>query len=287
MIGGSILVVSDATGETAEKVVKAALAQFFGHEKVRVQVMPHLRDEAGVRAAVARAKELNALLVYTLVDPKLRTFVRRAADEMDVRPVDLLGSLLLQMGNHFGQDPLYKPGLGHELDAEYFRRVEAVEFAVNNDDGREPRNLRKADLVLVGVSRTSKTPLSSYIAHRGYRVANVPLVVGIPPPAELEKVDPARVFGLLVDPATLVEIRRTRMKHLGMDPSAGYGDLKAVRDELGWSKDVFAKHPTWTVLDITGKAIEETAAAILERWRAHFEPSNGGGGAATAGKPPA
>ena len=285
MIGGSILVVSDATGETAEKVVKAALAQFFGHEKVRVQVMPHLRDEAGVRAAVARAKELNALLVYTLVDPKLRTFVRRAADELDVRPVDLLGSLLLQMGNHFGQDPLYKPGLGHELDAEYFKRVEAVEFAVNNDDGREPRNLRKADLVLVGVSRTSKTPLSSYIAHRGYRVANVPLVVGIPPPAELEKVDPARVFGLLVDPATLVEIRRTRMKHLGMDPSAGYGDLKAVRDELAWSKDVFAKHPKWTVFDITEKAIEETAAAILERWRAHFEVSNGGGPA--AGKPSA
>lgn len=283
MIGGSILVVSDATGETAEKVVKAALAQFFGHEKVRVQVMPHLRDEAGVRAAVARAKELNALLVYTLVDPKLRTFVRRAADELDVRPVDLLGSLLLQMGNHFGQDPLYKPGLGHELDAEYFKRVEAVEFAVNNDDGREPRNLRKADIVLVGVSRTSKTPLSSYIAHRGYRVANVPLVVGIPPPAELEKVDPGRVFGLLLDPATLVEIRRTRMKHLGMDPGAGYGDLKAVREELGWSRDVFAKHPKWTVMDITGKAIEETAAAILERWRAHFEVSNGGG-AAPAGR---
>jgi regulator of PEP synthase PpsR (kinase-PPPase family) len=283
VIGGTILVVSDATGETAEKVVKAALAQFFEHDKVRVQVMPHLRDEAGVRAAVERAKELHALLVYTLVDPKLRTLVRRIADELEVRPVDLLGSLLLQMGNHFGQDPLYKPGLGHELDAEYFRRVEAVEFAVNNDDGREPRNLRKADLVLVGVSRTSKTPLSSYIAHRGYRVANVPLVGGIPPPAELEKVDPARVFGLLVDPATLVEIRRTRMKHLGMDPGSGYGDLKAVRDELGWSKEVFAKHPKWTVLDITGKAVEETAALILERWRAHFE-SVSGGGAAPAGK---
>jgi regulator of PEP synthase PpsR (kinase-PPPase family) len=284
VIGGSILVVSDATGETAEKVVKAALAQFFGHEKVRVQVMPHLRDEEGVRAAVAKAKELNALLVYTLVDPKLRTVVRRVADELDVRPVDLLGSLLLQMGNHFGQDPLYKPGLGHELDAEYFRRVEAVEFAVNNDDGREPRNLRKADIVLVGVSRTSKTPLSSYIAHRGYRVANVPLVIGIPPPPELEKLDPARVYGLLLDPATLVEIRRTRMKHLGMDPGSGYGDLKAVRDELQWSRDIFAKHPQWVVLDITGKAVEETAAAILERWRQRFEPNGGGATPLPAGK---
>jgi regulator of PEP synthase PpsR (kinase-PPPase family) len=273
VIGGTILVISDATGETGEKVVKAALAQFFDHEKVRVHVVPNLRDEASLRAAVAQAKSQKALLVYTLVEPGLRSVVRRIAEELEVRAVDLLGNLLLQMGNHFGEDPQYVPGLGHELDAAYFKRVEAVEFAVNNDDGREPRNLRRADIVLVGVSRTSKTPLSSYIAHRGYRVANVPLVVGIPPPKELDEVDAGRVFGLVVDPSVLLEIRRTRMEHLGMDASSGYGDPRRVREELDWSREVFAKHPGWTVLDITGKAVEETAAAILERYRARFDPA--------------
>lgn len=273
MIGGTILVASDATGETGEKVVRAALAQFFGNERVRVEVLPHVRDEAAVRSVVAQAKDRKALLVYTFVASNLRSLVRHLADEGEVRAVDLLGGLLLQMAMHFGEDPLYKPGLGHELNAEYFKRIDAVEFAVNNDDGREPRNLRKADIVLVGVSRTSKTPLSQYIAHRGYRVANVPLVQGIPPPKEIDSIDPRRVFGLVVDPSILVEVRRTRMKHLGMEPGAEYGDPRTVRTELEWCRQVFAAHPQWTVLDITGKAIEETAALVLERYRRHFDAS--------------
>ena len=280
--GGPILVVSDATGETGEKVVRAALAQFFGHDKVRVVTLPHVRDEAAVRGVVEQAKRQRALLVYTLVDPPLRGLVRRLTEEADVRAVDLLGSLLLQMGNHLGEDPLYEPGLGHQLDADYFRRVEAVEFAVNNDDGREPRNLRKADVVLVGISRTSKTPLSSYIAHRGYRVANVPVVLDIPLPKEIEQVEPGRVFGLMIDPNVLVDIRRTRMKRMGMEPDSGYGDVRHIRKELDYSRRLFAEHPQWTVLDITRKAIEETASSILELYRARFEhsaaaaPGNGG-----------
>jgi regulator of PEP synthase PpsR (kinase-PPPase family) len=285
MIGGTILIASDATGETGEKVVKAALAQFFGHEKVRATVLPHVRDEAAVRAVVEQAKKQNALLVYTLVGPPLRALVRRLADEMDVHAVDLLGGLLLQMGIHFGEDPLYTPGLGHELDAEYFKRVEAVEFAVNNDDGREPRNLKRADIVLVGISRTSKTPLSSYIAHRGYRVANVPVVQDIPLPKELDQVDARRVFALLIDPMTLVQIRRTRMKHLGMEPESGYGDPRHVRGELEYCRGLYAKHPEWTVLDITGKAIEETASSILERYRARFEAPAGNAPAAAPKAP--
>jgi regulator of PEP synthase PpsR (kinase-PPPase family) len=273
VIHGKVLVVSDATGETAEKVVRAALAQFGPHDGVRLQVTGHALDRDQVKALVEQAKREGALVVYTLVEPGLRGYIRRLAEEREVRAVDLLGVLLHQMSAHFGADPLYRPGLGHELDAEYFRRVEAVEFAVNNDDGREPRNLRRADIVLVGVSRTSKTPLSSYIAHRGYRVANVPLVAGIPPPKELDQVDPRRVFGLVVDPGVLVEIRRTRISQLGMRADDDYGDLRKVRQELDESKRLFGKHPEWTVLDITGKAVEETAAMILERWRQRFETS--------------
>ena len=283
MIGGTILVASDATGETGEKVVRAALVQFFGHEGVRVQVLTHVLDEPAVRAVVEQAKQRKALLVYTIVAPPLRALVRRLAEEAEVRAVDLLSGLLLQMAMHFGEDPLYTPGLGHELDAEYFRRVEAVEFAVNNDDGREPKNLKRADVILVGISRTSKTPLSQYIAHRGYRVANVPLVLGIPLPKEIEQVDPRRVFGLLVDPSVLGEIRRTRMKHLGMEPGSEYGDVRRIRQELEYCRQIFLSHPAWTLLDISGKAIEETASAILERYRERFEPAahaNGNGGAA-------
>lgn len=287
MIAGKILVLSDATGETGEKVVRAALAQFGPHEAVRIQVSGHVRDQAQVRAVVDQAKRENSLLVYTLVEPGLRSYIRSLSEEREVRAVDLLGALLYEMSTHFGEAPLYRPGLGHELDAEYFRRVEAVEFAVNNDDGREPRNLKRADIVLVGVSRTSKTPLSSYIAHRGYRVANVPLVIGIPPPKELDAIDPGRVFGLLVDPIVLAEIRKTRMAHLGLAEDDEYGDLRRVRQELEWAKQVYAKHPGWTVLDITGKAIEETAGAILERFRARYEANhgeaNGGRGARKAG----
>jgi regulator of PEP synthase PpsR (kinase-PPPase family) len=283
MISGTVLVASDATGETGEKVVRAALVQFFGSEKVRVVMVHHVLDDGAVRKMVEQAKQQKALLVYTIVAPPLRALVRRLADEAEIHAYDLMSGLLLQMSSHFGEDPLYKAGLGHELDAEYFRRVEAVEFAVNNDDGREPRNLKRADIVLVGISRTSKTPTSQYIAHRGYKVANVPLVMGIPLPKEIEQIDPRRVFGLLVDPTTLVEIRRTRMKHLGMEPGNEYGDIRRVRQELEHCRKLFTAHPEWTLFDISGKAVEETASAILERYRERFEAGNGGGAKATSG----
>ena len=279
MIGGTVLVASDATGETGEKVVRAALVQFFGSEKVRVVMVPHVLDDGAVRKVVEQAKQQKALLVYTIVAPPLRALVRRLAEAAEIHAYDLMSGLLLQMSSHFGEDPLYKAGLGHELDAEYFRRVEAVEFAVNNDDGREPRNLKRAEIVLVGISRTSKTPTSQYIAHRGYKVANVPLVMGIPLPKEIEQVDPRRVFGLLVDPSTLVEIRRTRMKHLGMAPGNEYGDIRRVREELEHCRKLFAAHPEWSLFDISGKAVEETASTILERYRERFEPSGGASGA--------
>jgi regulator of PEP synthase PpsR (kinase-PPPase family) len=288
MIGGTILVASDGTGETGEKSVRAALAQFFGNEHVRVEVRPHVLDEAMVRHVIEEAKRRNALLVYTLVSPPLRGMIRALAEEQDLRAIDLLGSLLLQMAIHFNEDPLYTPGLGHELNAEYFRRVDAVEFAVNNDDGREPRNLRKADIILVGISRTSKTPLSQYIAHRGYRVANVPMVLGIPLPVELSQVDSHRIFGLLMDPRTLVEVRRTRMRHLGMEPTNEYGDPRRIQAELDECRRIFAEHPEWTLINVSGKAIEETATTILETYRARFERDANGNGRpyALAAMPP-
>ncbi len=150
------------------------------------------------------------------------------------------------------------------LSDEYFRRIEAVEFTVKSDDGKEPRNFRKADLVLVGVSRTSKTPLSTILAQRGLKVANLPIVLGIEPPPELEEAPQERVVGLTIEINQLVEIRKARLKQLGMPIDASYGLADQVKAELDYARRIFDKHPHWPVIDVTGRAIEETAVIILE-----------------------
>jgi regulator of PEP synthase PpsR (kinase-PPPase family) len=265
--GPVIFAVSDSTGETAEQAVRAAVAQFRPPGDLRTLVFGRVRDEAAARAVVGRARREDALVVYTLVDPQQRARMREIAQENGVTAVDLLSGLILELSRHLGRTPLAVPGLGHQTDDAYFRRIEAVEFAVHNDDGRLPRNLGKAEVVLVGVSRTSKTPLSNYIAHRGLRVANVPIVKDLPIPRELEEVDPRRVFALVIDPVTLANVRRRRMEALGMPPTDAYADLHAIREEMLWARRLFRDHPGWTVVDTTDRAVEETAAAILETMR--------------------
>lgn len=266
----TVFAVSDATGETAEQAARAALAQFGAHHGARIQVVRQVRNEEALVSVLERAAALEALIVYTLVDPDLRGRMATLAQEHAVTAVDLLGGLIWELSRHLELPPLHLPGLGYETDEEYFRRIEAVEFTVYNDDGRLPENLTKADLVFVGLSRTSKTPLSNYIAHRGLKVANVPIVAGLPPPAELEEVDPRRVFALVVDPTVLVHVRRARLEAMGLEADARYGDLRHVRDEMRWARRLFREHPAWTVIDITERAIEETAAQVLETYRRRF-----------------
>ena len=266
-----MLAISDATGETAEQSCRAALAQFGHFEDARIRMLPHILNERALERAVIEAKEEKALLVYTLVGAELRARVKVLVNEHDVGSVDLLGPLVTRLGKHLGQRPLAVPGLGHELDEDYFRRIEAVEFAVSNDDGRRPDNLRKAELVIVGISRTSKTPLSNYIAHRGYRVANVPIVLDMPPPPQLDSLDPQRVFGLTIDPVTLMKIRQARMAALKMESTSDYGDLRQIRREITYARKLFDRHPGWTVIEVSRKAIEETASLILETYRQRFE----------------
>jgi hypothetical protein len=155
------------------------------------------------------------------------------------------------------------PGLFREVNEEYFRRIHAVEFTVKADDGKEPRVLRQADIVLVGVSRTSKTPLSTFLAHKGFKVGNVPLVLDRPPPKELWDVDPLRVMALTIDPSQLQNIRKARMEAMGMPKATNYGDLDYILAELEYAADMFTSHPEWPVIDVTNKAVEETAAIIL------------------------
>ncbi len=266
-----IYAVSDSTGETAEQAVRAAVAQFPTDDPAQVRTFGHVRDVEAVRNIVLLAMSRGALVVYTLVDPDQRTAMRRLAQEHGVTAVDLLSGLIHELSWHMDTAPLARPGLGHETDDAYFRRIEAVEFTVNHDDGKRLNTLHQAHLVFVGLSRTSKTPLSHYVAQRGYRVANVPLVGGITPPKELEAVDPHRVFALVVDPVALTNIRRRRMAELGVKEETDYADLKKVREEMLWARRLFRRNPGWTVLDITDRAIEETASRVLEIYRGEPE----------------
>ncbi len=257
-----VFVISDATGETAEKVVRAALLQFSG-VPVQIRMYTRVRLEAEMRSIVNRAKQLGALVVFTVVSNAHREILRALCDEEHVDSVDLIGTLMAKLTGFLGEQPRGVPGLLHTISDEYFRRVEAVEFTVRNDDGKEPRNLPKADLVLVGISRTSKTPLSTFLAQKGYKVSNVPLVLGIPPPEELSLVDDEKVFGLTIRIEELLRIRQARLRHLGMPPDTSYGQREHIAQEIAYAQALFRQHPAWPVIDITGKAIEETAADIL------------------------
>ncbi|MDF1701568.1 MAG: kinase/pyrophosphorylase [Planctomycetota bacterium] len=267
-----IVAVSDATGETAEQASKAALAQVGQHDDRAVRTFPNTRTQKALEKALVRARDLGGLVVYTLVDKELRGAIKDLAQVHGVIAIDLIGGLIRDLAGHLDASPLSVPGLSHELDEEYFRRVAAVEFSVNHDDGKNPQNLPKADIVIVGISRASKTPLSNYIAHRGYRVANVPIVLGVPLPAQLAEVDPARVFALTVDPVVLMKIRRARMESLRMRPDADYGDLRQIRREINHAKRMAAEYNGWTLVDMSRKAVEEAASAIIETYRSRFAP---------------
>jgi regulator of PEP synthase PpsR (kinase-PPPase family) len=257
-----IFVLSDATGETAEKVVRAALLQ-FSNVPTSLRMYTRVRLEAEMRGIIARAKQEDALLVFTVVSTAHRELLRRICDEENVDAVDLIGTLMAKLSSYLGAQPKGVPGLLHAVGEEYYRRIEAVEFTVRNDDGREPRNLPKADLVLVGISRTSKTPLSTFLAQKGLKVANVPLVLDIEPPAELFQIDQEKIFGLTIKADALIQIRQARLKHLGMPPETSYGQREHIAREIAFAQSIFRQHPSWPIIDVTGKAIEETAADIL------------------------
>lgn len=258
-----IFVVSDSTGETAERVVRAALLQ-FPHHRVRVRLFTRVRDRESVTEVLRKAGESGAMVVFTLVAPELRESFHEVALQEKVETVDVIGTLIHKIATYVEAAPLNQPSVTMPLSEEYFRRVEAIEFAVKSDDGKEPRNLRKADLVLVGVSRTSKTPLSTYLAGRGLRVANVPLVLGVSPPTELDELPSDRVVGLTIGVDQLLEIRKSRLMQLGMPADSAYGLREHVRAELEFADEVFQKHADWMVIDVSGRAIEETATIILE-----------------------
>lgn len=258
-----IEILSDSTGETAEKVVRAAMLQ-FPHSGAIIRLHTRVRTKDSARPILEGAAKDNALVVFTVVSPELREFIHAQSYELKVEALDLIGSLIGKLATFLDRQPINMPSGMLPLTEEYFRRIEAVEFAVKSDDGKEPRNFKKADLVLAGVSRTSKTPLSTVLAQRGLKVANQPIVLGVKLPPELEEAPQDRIVGLTIELAQLMEIRKARLKQLGMPTDASYGLRDQVKAELDYARQIFAEHPQWPVIDVTGRAIEETAVIILE-----------------------
>ncbi len=259
-----IYVLSDSTGETAERVVRAALSQ-FGSTDVLIVRLAKVSSQDDIQKAVATVTADEGLLVYTLVDSSMAIAVHTIAEENGLMAFDLLSPLLQSLSVFLGLVAQSTPGLLHQIDTDYFRRMEAVNFTVKHDDGQENRGLCKADLVLVGVSRSSKTPLSMYLANKGYKVANVPLVKGIEPPEELDTIDPRKVVGLLISPKRLVDIRSSRLVTMGQSAKNKYADYEQVEDEIAFCRQYYRRHPGWLLIDVTNKSVEESASEILRR----------------------
>ncbi|MDI6823895.1 MAG: pyruvate, water dikinase regulatory protein [Bacillota bacterium] len=257
-----VFVVSDSLGETAELVARAAAIQFDSHRMEFVRV-PYVEDARVLAGVFEHARTRPSLLVYTLVRPDLRQLVEQESRRLGIPAVDVLGPLLEAMEKVAGFPPRLQPRLIRQLDEAYFRRIEAVEFAVKYDDGRDLRGLGRADLVLLGVSRTSKTPVSLYLAQRGYKVANVPLVPEIPLPEELLALPRGKVVGLTIAPECLCAIRSERVRTMGLNGPARYADPDRVRDELAYAREVFRRLGC-PVVDVTHRAVEETANRVLE-----------------------
>lgn len=257
----TVFLLSDATGETAEKMISAALTQ-FRRQGTRIRRISHVRNKGQVYEALDTAAQCRALVIYTIVNRELSRLVHDECEALGLTSVDIITPQLMRCSEFFGMSPTEIPGLLHNVDEAYFRRIDAVEFTVRNDDGQETRFLNKADIVLVGVSRTSKTPLSMYLAHQGYKVANIPLVSGIEPPPELLHLEHSRVAGLVIQPERLVELRAARLKNLGQDPRRAYADFEQVETELKVARQFFRRQK-WPIIDVTGKAVEETANEVL------------------------
>ena len=256
-----LFILSDGTGWTAEQSVRAALTQ-YADTKVKIHVCPDVKTEEDVVKYVTQASQLNGFIVHTIVSGELREIILETGRLNNVETTDLMGPLLGQFSNQFSDSPSEKPGLFHDLNKAYFQRIEAMEFAFRHDDGQRIKDLLKSEIVLLGVSRTFKTPLSIYFAFKGWFAANVPVILGIDPPSELFKIPPERVFGLTANPHSLTVLRRVRHEHLG-GSTGEYADPEYVRREINYSQSIFNKRPEWPVINVSHKPIEEIASEIL------------------------
>ena len=267
---------SDSTGETLEMLAKAALAQFEDVDVVR-HFWPMVRSSQHLERLLPELKANPGLVLFTLVNPETRRRLEKACSQLGLPAVPILDRITEALETALGQEARGRPGQQHRMDKAYFERVEAIQFTIAHDDGVNWENWEEADILLAGVSRSSKTPTSIYLANRGYKVANIPLVVESPPPDKLFQLEKPLVVGLTSSPERLVQIRRNRLLSLNEQKQTSYADAEAVAAEVKYARRLFADRG-WPVIDVTRRSIEETAAAIItlhQKRRREDAPVNG------------
>lgn len=259
-----IIIISDGTGETATAISRAVMAQFKDRE-VYFTRYKNIRTTEQIDAIFNEAAIHHDLVMHTIVSGRLREYIADLSRKTHVRTLDIIGPALTAFSNYFNQEPSAEPGLLHAVNDDYYKRVEAMEFTLNHDDGRNLASLHLADVILVGVSRTSKTPLSVYLSQHGIKVVNIPMIKDQPLPAELFEVDQRKIFALTIDAHSLSEIRKNRLQRLGADRHQGeYAEQNKIIEEVEWAKAIFKENKRWPVFDVTDKALEETAADIMK-----------------------
>jgi regulator of PEP synthase PpsR (kinase-PPPase family) len=258
----TVYIVSDSTGETAATMIRAAIVHYREHN-FKIIRYKNIRTEAQVESIANEAFQSRAIIIYTMVGTSLRIKLKELCAEKGLHHLDLLGPLLTAMDSYLGvATDAPKTGMLRAVDERYFKRIEAIEYTVRHDDGKTLSHLDQADIILVGISRTSKTPLSIFLSSKGWKVANVPLVLNNPLPEELLKVDQRKVVGLIIDTPSLQKIRRSRLEKFGTDPGGEYASISYIEQELTYAEEVFRKNKRWPVFNVTERALEETATEI-------------------------
>lgn len=263
-----LYVLSDSIGETGELIARAAAKQFIT-ENYEIKKYPFISDEKEIREIFDEAVPGESIFIYTTVLLNIKNLIDSLGKAKNIQTIDIMEAPMKSIENILGYSPKREAGLIRRIDENYFKKVEAVEFAVKYDDGKDPRGIEKADICLIGISRTSKTPLSMYLAHKNFKVVNVPLVPEISVPDELYKKDRRRIIGLVADPKKLIEIRTERLRALGLKNSANYASVDRIQKELEYSMGVMMD-VNCEIIDVSTKAIEETASIIIEHMENQF-----------------
>ena len=259
----NVYLVSDSTGETLDRIFLSLKSQFanFDYEK---KEFAFIRTEQQIDKIIKECIELeNSLILYTIVETKLAKYISNQSEKNNVPCFGILGNLILSFSKLLNQKAIHKPSAQHVLDDDYYKRIEAIQYTMSHDDGKKVDDLSNADVILLGVSRTSKTPTSIYLANRGYKTINIPLILDQKVPEELTSNSKACIVGLVADPERLADIRRNRVAIMKDQKLKEYTDLDAIKKEIEDSKKLFKKN-NWPVIDVTRRSVEETAASILK-----------------------
>ena len=259
----NVYLVSDSTGETLDRIFLSLKSQFanFDYEK---KEFAFVRTEQQIDKIIKECnKSENSLILYTIVETKLAKYIAKQSEINDVPCFGILGNLILSFSKLLNQKAIHKPSAQHVLDADYYKRIEAIQFTMTHDDGKKVDDINNADVILLGVSRTSKTPTSIYLANRGYKTINIPLVPDRKLPENLISNTKACIIGLIADPERLADIRRNRVAIMKDHKIKEYTELEHIKKEVNESKNLF-KRNNWPIIDVTRRSVEETAASILK-----------------------